>query len=91
MELDHELGEIFGLVADPTRLEILKALWEERTAHEGHGQEPVDFSTLREAVGVRDSGRFNYHLDSLVPEFVSQEDDGYTLTFAGSNIVGAAV
>lgn len=91
MELDDELDEIFGLVADPTRLEILKALWEERTTHEGHGQEPVDFSTLREAVGVTDSGRFNYHLDSLVPEFVSQEGDGYTLTFAGSNIVGAAV
>lgn len=74
--------EVFALLADDTRVAILQALWET----EGEG---ATFSELREAVGMRDSGQFNYHLDKLVGRFVGKTADGYELTQAGRQINGA--
>lgn len=93
---EDELDDVFGLVADRTRLEILRVLWEERTERDKQTKQdqqgtPVSFSTLRERVGVEDSGRFNYHLNKLVPRFVADEDDGYSLTYAGVQIFTGAV
>lgn len=90
-DLHAELDEVFGRVADQTRLDILRALWEARLEADRGERPVVPFSTLRERVGVRDSGRFNYHLDKLVPDFARSDDDGYTLTYAGARIIGAAV
>jgi hypothetical protein len=93
--LGDDLDEVFGVVANGTRIAILRALWDEHTANpelvDGPRSEPVAFSTLRERVGVADSGQFNYHLDKLVPAFVQHREDGYTLTHAGAQVVGAAV
>jgi hypothetical protein len=92
---DADLGDMFSTVANDTRFEILRALWAAHTenpgAVDGRDREPVPFSRLRERVGVRDSGRFNYHLDELVPQFVRNREDGYVLTHAGSQMIGTAV
>ena len=72
----------FSILADATRIEILRALWE------ADGQ-TASFSDLREAVGVRDSGKFNYHLGKLTGRFVEKSDEGYTLRTAGQNVVGS--
>jgi predicted RNA-binding Zn-ribbon protein involved in translation (DUF1610 family) len=82
-----DLHEAFSLVANETRFDILRALW--NATREGDG--PVQFSTLRERTGTRDSGQFNYHLDKLVPRFVRKRADGYELSYAGKQVVGAAV
>ena len=74
--------EVFGLLDNETRLGILQAL-AERT------ETPTSFSELREAVGTRDSGKFNYHLGKLVGHFVRRDDDGYRLTLAGMQMMGA--
>lgn len=63
---------------------ILRALFAEPYA-------PQSFSTLREHVGERDSGKFNYHLGKLVGRFVRKSDDGYELTLAGWQIIGAVL
>jgi DNA-binding transcriptional ArsR family regulator len=70
----------FKLLADETRLDIIRALGD--TGPEG---DPLTFSELRDRVGVRDSGQFNYHLDKILGEFVRQTDDGdaYEITYAG--------
>jgi DNA-binding transcriptional ArsR family regulator len=75
-------ADAFGALADGTRVDILRALWEaeERTA---------TFSELREAVGVADSGGFNYHLDKLAGNFVRRTDEGYELALAGRHVVGS--
>ena len=90
-----DLDDVFGVVANETRIAILRALWDEHTANpeavDGPRSEPVAFSALRERVGVADSGQFNYHLDKLVPEFVQRREDGYALTHAGAQVIGAAV
>jgi hypothetical protein len=72
----------FALLGDSTRVAILEAL-------AGSDEDATTFASLREQVGVEDSGRFNYHLGKLVDTFVEKSDDGYQLTFAGSRVVGA--
>ena len=85
-----DADEAFDLVASEARFDILRALWELHN-EDRDDESAVSFSTLHEATDVRDSGQFNYHLDKLVPRFVRQTDDGYDLTFAGTQVVGAAV
>jgi len=63
-------------------------------AHAGHEERERGGvgSELRKRVGVRDSGRFRYHLEKLRGPFVEQADDGsYRLTYAGSEVVTAIV
>jgi DNA-binding transcriptional ArsR family regulator len=86
---DVEVPAGFRLVADETRAAILYALAERMREHP---EDPaLGFSDLRRAVGVRDSGNFNYHLDKLRGRFVEKTPDGYALTHPGSAVVAALV
>lgn len=85
---DGGLGAAFSVVASETRFEIIEALWAETRGTES---DAVGFADLRAAAGIRDSGQFNYHLDQLRPRFVRKCDEGYELTHAGTQIIGAAV
>lgn len=72
----------FSALADSTRLEILRQL----DSLSGRCQ---SFSALHRAVGVDDSGQFNYHLSRLRPQFVEKGEEGYRLTAAGRQVVRA--
>lgn len=74
--------EVFELLGNDIRLRIVRELC---TAEPGCA---VPFSRLRERVGVRDSGKFNYHLGRLRGPLVEKREDGYALTAAG-RAVGA--
>lgn len=74
-------ADVFAAVANETRIDILRALW--------NAGESRPFSELQTAVGVEDGGRFNYHLGELVGRFVRRTEDGYELTYAGEQFVGA--
>ena len=75
--------EAFGLVGHELRIAILRELGEA----DGGG---LSFSTLRERVGERDSGKFNYHLSKLDGRFVAKTDGGtYALTYPGYRVVDA--
>lgn len=76
-----EPDAVFTLLSDDIRVEILQALWDT----DGR----LSFSEIRDAVGIRDSGQFNYHLDKLTGRFVRKTEDGYELTQAGQHINGA--
>ncbi|WP_433631307.1 winged helix-turn-helix domain-containing protein [Halomicrococcus sp. NG-SE-24] len=73
--------EVFELLSSGVRVEILRALGETPN-------EALTFSSLYERVDIADSGNFNYHLGKLVGSFV-RESDGYELTHAGKQVVGA--
>jgi DNA-binding transcriptional ArsR family regulator len=74
--------DALSVLADETRADIL------RTLADADG--PLSFSALRDRVGVRDSGRFSYHLRQLCEYFVRETDEGYELGHAGTRVVGAA-
>ncbi|WP_435332977.1 winged helix-turn-helix domain-containing protein [Haloarchaeobius sp. TZWWS8] len=64
--------EAFELLGHETRFRILEEL--------GDADGNLSFSELRERVGVRDTGQFNYHLGKLTGRFVTkaEPDDGDT-------------
>jgi len=74
--------ETFALLGNAIRVSILRALAENPDGARS-------FSELREAVGERDSGKFNYHLRKLTDQFVKHTDAGYELSLAGRQVVGA--
>ncbi|PSP69142.1 ArsR family transcriptional regulator [Halobacteriales archaeon QH_9_66_26] len=77
-------ADAFALVGNETRLGILEALWRA-------DDEPVRFSALNDAVGMRDSAQFNYHLGKLTDQYVRKTDEGYELRNAGAKIVRAVL
>lgn len=88
-DLGMQATEAFELVSNETRLAILLALWEAFDPETSDNA--VSFSDLRERVGVRDSGQFNYHLGKLTDRFVKDTDDGYELRMLGFKIVKAII
>lgn len=84
-----EATEAFSTLGSETRLAILLALWE--ADDPGMEATGLPFSALRERVGMRDSGQFNYHLDKLTGRFIEQTDEGYQLRQAGLKIVRTVI
>ncbi|MFC4549790.1 MULTISPECIES: winged helix-turn-helix domain-containing protein [Halorussus] len=82
-------GEAFSVVADETRIDILRAL--AATEREASARNPVSFSSLFDRVATDDSGLFNYHLKKLTGRFVRKTDEGYQLRYAGRKVVRAVV
>lgn len=78
---DQDPAAVFGVLSDPTRVAILRALWA--------AEDPATFSELRAATEIADSGRFNYHLSKLQETFVAEAGSGYRLTMPGRRVVGA--
>jgi hypothetical protein len=80
----------FALLGEPTRLAIVRAIWEAP-------EDVVTFSAIRDRVGTEDTGRFNYHLGKLRGGFVRKvEGDehaaaGYELRQAGVEVVRAVL
>lgn len=78
--------EIFDSLTHSTRVDILEALASAR--RESPADPWVEYSALRDAVGIRDNGNFNYHLREL-DGFIEQSPAGYMLTRSGREIVSA--
>ena len=77
-------ADVFSLLGNDTRLDILRALLEL-----GAGEEPVSFTDLFERVDVADSANFSYHLQRLTGHFVKQTDDGYRFRHPGRKVISA--
>lgn len=73
-------SDAFDMLANETRVRILQELGRERG---GGGADPRTYSELMDAVSVRDSGRFNYHLTKLCDHFVDRTEEGYLLSYEG--------
>lgn len=72
----------FELVAHETRIAVLQTL-------QAAGGGPLSFGDIRERIGVTDPGQCHYHVDKLCDHFVWSTDDGYRLSPAGWQLVGA--
>lgn len=75
--------EAFAVLADETRLDILRALVE----LDG----PVSFSALYERVDYETTSNFGYHLRQLDGQFLQKTADGYVLREAGRRVVEAVL
>ncbi|MFB6205370.1 MAG: winged helix-turn-helix domain-containing protein [Haloglomus sp.] len=76
--------EAFTALGHETRIRIIELL-----ADADRAEMPLAFSELRSRADMRDSGQFNYHLDTLVGHFVERTDEGYALRRAGERVAEA--
>lgn len=93
---DERITRVFSLLSNETRLAVILALAEaceplNRQTWNPTGVNAVPFSELRERVGSRDPGNFNYHLGKLEGHFIQQTTDGYELLPAGTRIVKTVI
>lgn len=84
------LDEALSIIGEETRARIIVELGES-VQSDGVSIRPLSFSELMDAVGVSDSGRFNYHLDKLVDTFVKKTGQGYVLRPPGHFLYRAIV
>jgi len=83
-----DVRDAFALLGHEVRLDIVLALLEGwRAAH----TEPQSYSDLMRAVGMEDSGKFNYHLGRLRGAYVRKVDGGYVPTGAATALYRAVV
>jgi hypothetical protein len=80
--------EAFALVGHEIRVAILRAMMD-AAKESGDPYAPVSFSELRDRVGTRDSGQFNYHLGKLVGPFLDRDGEGYRMRYTTLLVVGA--
>ncbi|MDY6764560.1 MAG: winged helix-turn-helix domain-containing protein [Halobacteria archaeon] len=84
---ESDPSNLLKVLTDETRVGILEALAD---AQRESPEDPhLSFSELRERVGTRDSGKFNYHLKRLRGSFIEKTDDGYGLTYTGRRIISS--
>jgi hypothetical protein len=88
MDEGEPVREAFSVLAHDIRLDILLALFED---WEGEHTDPRGYAELMRAVGVEDSGKFNYHLSELRGAYVRKVEDGYVPTAAATALYRAAL
>ncbi len=91
VDLAPSYREAFEFLDSETRVDILLVLAADLRSTVPDGTPGLSFSELRKRVGVRDSGRFNYHLGQLEGTLVEQSDEEYRLTVAGMQAVSTLV
>lgn len=82
------LGALSLLTEEP-RLGIIETL--AQADAERPGKAVMSFTELFEAQEMRDSGRFNYHLNKLCGVLVEEVEEGYRLSPAGHRLVAAVL
>lgn len=76
----------FARLGNEIRLSILRTLHEQVSVGD-RSEQTVPYSQLRQAVGEEDSGKFGYHLNRLLGEFVEKWPDGYAIRYPGKELV----
>lgn len=88
MSDDRTATDVFGLLADETRLDVLRTIAVAQSeADHTSGPAELSFSTLYDRVDVDGTSKLSYHLGELEGLFLRKRDARYSLTHAGERIV----
>jgi len=87
MDADRTADDVFGLLADETRLDILRTV--ARAQHEKRktGVTELSFSDIYDRVDVDGTSKLSYHLGELTGTLLRKHGDGYAFTHAGERLV----
>lgn len=80
-------ADVFSVLSNPIRIQILTVLMEEDGA--SFETAAIPFSEIYERVDIKDSGQLNYHLSKLTGHFIQKTEAGYGFRHAGRKIVWA--
>ncbi|TYT63766.1 winged helix-turn-helix domain-containing protein [Natrialba swarupiae] len=90
MPNEEEAADAFGVLADPTRIAILRAFAEALDRVELGTDEPMpvlSFSDVYERVEIDSTSQLSYHLEKLDGTYLRHTEEGWQFTFAGESIV----
>jgi hypothetical protein len=84
---ERPASEVLGLLADDTRLGILRTLAEAQAERRRPGTAALSFSAIYDGVDVDNTSKLAYHLGELEGVFLRKTGDGYAFTHAGDRLV----
>ena len=89
MTENRSVTDIFRLLADDTRVDILRAVAVSQYELEqvGSGAAELAFSEIYDHVNVENTSKLSYHLGELTGVYLRKNDDRYSLSHAGERIV----
>lgn len=89
MTTDRSATDIFRLLSDDTRVDILRAvaIAQYESEQVGSGPAQLSFSEIYDHVEVKNTSKLSYHLGELTGTYLRKSDDGYSLSHAGERIV----
>jgi len=89
MTENRSATDLFRLLADDTRIDILRAVAVSQYELEqvGSGAVELAFSEIYAHVDVENTSKLSYHLGELTGAYLRKTDDGYSLSHAGERIV----
>lgn len=84
---DQSAADVFALLSDETRVDILRTV--AVAQHDRHldGPAQLSFSDIYDRVDVDNTSKLSYHLGELTGTFLRKDEPGYSFTHAGEKIV----
>ncbi|MFC7134214.1 MULTISPECIES: ArsR/SmtB family transcription factor [Salinibaculum] len=87
MGSDRTAAEVFRLLSDDIRLDILRAVARGQHDNLETGVANLSFSDIYEQVDVDNTSKLSYHLGELTGTFLRKHESGYAFTHAGEQMV----
>lgn len=85
-DTEQTAEDIFRLLSDETRLDILRSVAQEQHDGELKATTELSFSEIYDRVSVDSSSKLSYHLNELTGTFLRKHEDGYAFTHAGERL-----
>lgn len=87
MDSERAADDVFGLLADDTRLDILRTVAEAQHERRATGVADLSFSEIYDRVDVDNTSKLSYHLGELTGTLLRKRGDSYAFTHAGERLV----
>ncbi|WP_254841002.1 winged helix-turn-helix domain-containing protein [Natronomonas marina] len=87
MGSEQTADEVFRLLSDETRLDVLRTVAVAQHENKKTGVAALSFSEIYDRVDVDDTSKLSYHLGELTGTFLRKHEDGYGFTHAGEQMV----
>ncbi|UHQ96137.1 helix-turn-helix domain-containing protein [Natrinema halophilum] len=87
METEQTAADVFGLLSDEIRLEILRTVALAQHEKRQTGVTELSFSDIYDRVSVDNTSKLSYHLGELTGTFLRKHENGYAFTHAGEQLV----
>lgn len=87
MGTEQTAGDVFGLLSDDIRLDILRTVAIAQQEEQAAGVAALSFSDMYDRVDVDSTSKLSYHLGELTGTFLRKHEGGYAFTHAGEQLV----
>lgn len=87
METERTPEDVFGLLADDIRLDILRTVALAQQEEQETGIAALSFSDIYDRVDVDNTSKLSYHLGELTGAFLRKHEGDYAFTHAGEQLV----